>query len=256
MAATASPIPAAFIAGVSIDQPWQPLAECGADNLAFYHSFFDDFDPYLAASYNPTLSGTGAAIAGVAGDGGIAQFTTGSTAGVISLQHSVASYTINSQPKKVFWEARLQMSAWATAGITGVFGLIQTTATPGTVTDGVYFTLSAAGVLAINSANASAITTVAIPVGTYSLGANASVDLAFYINRNGDVLAYVDTALVGYIPQSLVGTPGNPQNAGATARITAPSLTSAVLNPTLALIQAGTSVVTMKADFQQVQKER
>ena len=254
--AVASPLPATFVAGVSLDQPWQPLAECGADNPFFYHTFSDDFDPYRSTDYTPTISGTGAAIAAVAGDGGIVQFTTGSTAGVISLQRGVAVYTVNSQPKKVFYEARLQMSAWATAGVTGVFGLIQTTTTPGTVTDGVYFTLSAAGALAINSAVGSVITTVAIPTSAYTLTANQPIDIAFYINRNGDVLAYVDSSLVGYITQNLTGTAGNPNGSGPVARIVAPTLTTAVLNPTLALIQAGTTVVTLKSDFQQVQKER
>lgn len=256
MAAVASPIPAAFIAGVTHDSPWQPLAECGVDNPFFYHSFADDFDPYRSGDYTATATGTGAAVAALAGDGGLARFTTGSTSGVTSIQRAVASFTANSQPKKLFFEMRMRMSAWATAGITGTFGLIQTTATPGTVTDGVWFGLSAAGVLTINSTVGSVNTAVTIPAAAYTLAANTFTDFGFYVNRQGDVLAFVDTNLVGFIPQSNLGTAGNPQNVGPVARITAPTLTTANLNPTIGFTQAGTTVVTADVDFFQVQKER
>lgn len=256
MAAVASQPPVRALSGATPDAIFQPLADCGAGNTVFYHTFSDDFDPFRATDYTVTATGTGATVAGVAGDGGLALFTGGSTAGNASIQHAFASYTVNAAPKKVFFETRVKMSAWATAGVTALWGLIQTTATPGTVTDGVYFALTAAGVLSINSMVGSVLTTVVIPAAAYSLVANVNVDLAFYITRFGDVLAFVDTQLVGYIPQSNLTTVGNPQNAGAVARITAPVLTAVVLNPTLALIQTGTTVVTMTADFLQVQKER
>lgn len=256
--AVASPLPAGFVAGVSLDQPWQPLAECGADNPFFYHSWADDYDPYRSTDYTVYNTGTGAVpAAAAAGDGGLVTFTTGTTAGAVGLQRAIASFTVNSQPKKVFFECRLKMSAWATAGVTGVFGLIQTSAsTPGTVTDGVYFTLSAAGALAINSAVGSVITTVVIPASAYTLTNGQSTDMAFYINRNGDVLAFVDSALVGYITQNLTGTAGNPNGSGPVARIVAPSLTTANLTPTAALTQAGTTAITGTLDFMQAQKER
>lgn len=258
MAAVASQPPIRTPSGGTTDQIFQPLADCGNGNFAFYHGYFDDFDATVGVTgwYTQTKTGTGSAIASIAGDGGLAQFTSGSTAGNTSIQLPFANYTVNSQPKKVFFETRLKMSAWATAGITVTAGLIQTTTTPQTVTDGVYFTISAAGVVAINSANASAITTVNLPANAYTLTANQFTDFAFYITRLGDVLAYIDTQLVGFIPQSNIGTTGNPQNAGAVARIPAPSLTSAVLNPTLSVNQSSTTVVTMVADFIQVQKER
>lgn len=256
MAAVASAPPVRQPSGNTPDMPFQPLADCGLGNMAFYHLVMDDFSPYRAGDYTVTATGTGASVAGTAGDGGLVLFTGGSTAGNASIHQPLATFTVNSQPKKVFFETRVQMSAWATAGITALWGLIQTTATPGTVTDGVYFALSAAGTLSINSMNASVLTSVAIPTAAYNLVAATNVDLAFYITRLGDVLAYVDTQLVGFVPQSNIGTSGNPQNAGPVARITAPSLTTAALNPTLALIQTSTTVVTMTADFLQVMKER
>lgn len=249
MASVASQPPIRTPSGGTTDQVFQPMADCGNGNPFFYHMFSDDFDPYRATDY--TVTGT---VAAQNADGGTVLFTTGAVSGnPAALQHTNASFTINSQPKKVFFECRIQEASLAANTI--VVGLIQTTATPSTVTDGVYFTIIN-GVIAINSANASAITTVAIPTSAYNLVINTNIDLAFYITRLGDVLAYVDTQLVGFVPQSNIGTSGNPQNAGAVARITAPSLTSAVLNPTLSITTTTTAAKTMISDFFCAQKER
>jgi hypothetical protein len=257
MVTVASQPPAQFDCGVSFDANFQPLDLCGVPNPFFYHSDYDDFGPYVAASYTSTATGTAvAAFAGTAGDGGLIAGTTGTAAGVLAIQRAIAGFTVNSLPKKVFWEMRLKLSAWASAGLTGTFGLIQSTATPGTVTDGVYFTLSAAGVLAINSAVGSVITSVAIPTAAYTTGANVTLDLAFAITRQGDVLAYVDTQLVGFVPQSNIGTTNGPQNAGAVARITAPTLTTANLCPTIGFTQAGSVAVVATVDFMGTFKER
>lgn len=257
MAAVASQPPIRTPAGGTTDQIFQPLADCGNGNPFFYHMFSDDFDPYRSTDYNVVTTGTGAAVAAVSGDGGLVRFTLGTTAGTTSLQHSNGnqSFTLNSQPKKVFFECRFQLSSAAYASGTVVVGLTQFSATPGTVTDGVYFQWNGT-TLTINSANASAITSVTIPAAAYTMANNTNIDMAFYITRLGDVLAYVDTQLVGFIPQSNIGTTGNPQNAGAVARITAPSLTSAVLTPTMAYVQAGAVANTMTIDFFQAQKER
>lgn len=258
--ATASPIPARFMAGVQQDQPWQPLSNCGAPNPAFYHTFFDDFDltaqTALTNFYAITLAGTGAAVSGVAGDGGRVLFTGPTTTGNATLQTNLAGFTVNSLPKKFFFECRVALSAWATAGITAIFGLIQDTATPATVTDGVYFALSAAGILSINSMVGSVLTSAPLQAGSYTLTGGAFIDLGFEITRNGDVLAYVDSQLVGFVPQSLLGTVNNPKNVGPVSRLTAPTLTAVNLCPTLSLLQTSTTAVTMTADFITVSKER
>lgn len=256
MVTVASQPPGVFTSGLSTDSPFQPLHDCGMSNPFFYHEFEDDFSPYTAANYTVTTTGTGAAVAGTPGDGGLVLFTAGSTAGVASLQLANACFTVNSQPKKVFFETRLQLQTPGTAGLTVVAGLIQTTTTPGTVADGVWFGISAAGAITINSTVGSSTTAVAIPSSAYTLATATFIDLAFEITRQGDVLAYVDSQLVGYVPQSNIGTTNGPQNAGAVARISAPTLTAVVLNPTLALVQSSTTVKTMTADFFMASKER
>jgi hypothetical protein len=259
MVTVASQPPVRSTSGGTPDAVFQPLADCGAGNPFFYHTFADDFDingKVLTNAYTVTTTGTGAAVASTPGDGGLILFTAPTAAGNASIQLASASFTVNTLPKKVFFETRVKMSAWATAGVTALWGLIQTTATPGTVTDGVYFALTAAGVLSINSMVGSVLTTAVIPAAAYTLTANVNVDLAFEITRQGDVLAYVDSQLVGYVPPSNIGTTNGPQNAGAVARLTAPTLTAVVLNPTLAIIQTVATAITMTVDFFQAQKER
>lgn len=245
------------LAGSTTDWPWQPLADCGAANPFFYHSFYDDMDSSVSVSgvYTKTTSGNGS-VANAAGDGGLALFTTNSSTPLVgdiaSIQLPSANFT-NTAGKKLFFEARLQVSSFLNAAF--LAGLIQTTTTPFTVTDGIYFSkATASAVVNINSAIGSTITTVAIPTAAFT-GADATFfDIAFYVTRQGDILAYIDSQLVGNIPQS--GTGATTPNAGVVARITAPSITTAVLNPTVAL-QSGTATSkTLTLDFVQVQKER
>jgi hypothetical protein len=256
--AIASPVPVRNPEGATTDWPFQPLADCGNGNPFFYHSFGDDFDPYRATDYTVTTSGTGATVAATSGDGGLLLFTAGTTAGNASIQHPSGnqSFTLNSTPKKVFFESRQQLANVSDAGISVIAGLIQSTATPGTVTDGVYLKF-VNGTMTINSVVGSVTTSATIPTAAFNITPNTNWDWAFYITRTGDILAYVDTQLVGYMQQSQINTPNNPQNAGAVARITAPTLTAVVLTPTIGIVQTGTNAGrTMTVDFFQAQKER
>ena len=264
MAYVASQPPMAVTSGFTQDAPFQPLSDCGVPNPFFYHQFADDFDSSVLVAgtstiYTLTKSGTGAAIVGQAGLGGQALFTAGTTAGNASAQLPVAGFTVNNAPKKTFYVCRMQLATavLTDSGISIIAGLIQTTTTPGTVTDGVFFKYTN-GVLTFNSNVGSVNTAVTIPTAAYSTAivGNTFFDLAFFSDRNGNLLAYVDTQLVGFVPQSNIGTTGNPQNAGAVARLTPTSLTAVNLTPMLATVQLGTTNMTMAADFHGVFQER
>lgn len=254
MANYASPPPVRTNEGGTTDMPFQPLADCGAGNQFFYHTYTDEFDATLGVTgwYTQT---PGASVTNTAGDGGLALFTTGAVSGnQAELQLPAATFTITAG-KKMFFQTRAQISVTATT--TAIWGLCNTGGTPFTaVTDGVYFKWVGGSGLTINSTVGSVVTAVTIPAAAYSFGNATNMDLAFYITRLGDVLAFVDTQLVGYIPQSQIGTAGNPQNAGAVARITAPSLTTAALNVTLAVQTNSANARTMTVDYVGVNKER
>ena len=254
MAAVASQPPATFLSGFAQDNSFQPLNECGVPNPFFYHQLADDFNSLVAGNYTSASSGTGAsAFAAAAGDGGLVTGTTGTTAGVVGLQALPASFTINAAPKKIFYVARANLSVVNDAGITLLFGLFQS-ASAGVPTDGVYLKY-VNGVWTLNSIVASSLTAVTLP--TLAVPVNATnFDVGINITRQGDVLGFVDSQLVGFIPQSNLGTPGNPQNVGAVGRLTAPTLTTANLSPGAFAVQTGANARTLVLDFMAAFKER
>ena len=257
MASAASQAPTRLTAGLTTDAPWQPLAQYGLRNPFFYHEVEDDFDSSIASSiWTQTHTGNGS-IAHAAGDGGTILFTTNSaapaTTDIAAIQLPAAGFTI-AAPKKLFFLARLQVSDVANAAF--LAGLIQTTTTPFTVTDGIYFykASGSASNLVLNYAVGGTITSLTIPVAAYTLANNTYVDLAFTTDRLGNLYAYIGSQLVGFIPQSGSGTLTPPR--GPAASVATPTLTTATLNPTLA-IQSGTaSSKTMTADFIMASKER
>lgn len=246
--------PVRLPSGVATDQPWQPLANYGNRNPFMWHEYADDFDGNLAAAdWTKTTTGNGT-IATTAGDGGLALFTTNSStpaaADVCSIQKSVASFSLT-LGQKHFFLARLQAADMTNAGI--LAGLIQTTATPFTVVDGIYFLkASGATTLILRSTVGSVNTDTAIPSALYPANAT-NIDLGFELTRKGDILAYVGGQLVGFINQSERAAN---QIAGAVARQTLPTLTAVNLNLTLAMRSGTTASTTMTADFIMAAKER
>jgi hypothetical protein len=262
MAGVASQPPVRTPSGGTTDQIFQPLADCGNGNPAFYHQFFDDLDQ--AVSFNVTggtgtytVTGTGTWAAN-SQDGGVGRLSA-LTASFEQIQLPTPSFSINSQPKKVFFE--VGFTGMSTPALSTIFtGLINTNAnlTGTTITDGVYFKYAGAtNILTLTSVISSTATTVTIPTAAYSLLTAATpFALAFYITRLGDILAYVDTQLVGFIPQSNIGTTGNPQNAGAVSRITGPTLTTVLLTPSVGIAAAAGATRSIDIDYIDVQKER
>jgi hypothetical protein len=259
MAVVASQPPVRQTSGGTSDAPFQPLADCGNGNPFFYHVFADDFDTSLAVTGTYTAIGTGAANTLLAGDGGIASFSTAAGAGTFGgIQTPVGGFTVNSPPKKVFWEGRFQMANVSTMTLlAGLVAIFAAPATP-TVVNGVYFS-KAAGTLQLvgNVTVASATVSVNIPLGALTLVNGSYFDLAIYVTRQGDVEFYADTQLVGFVPQSNIGTTNGPNNAGAVARLTAPTLPTVPLAPTIVFGNGATAaIIAGTADFHQAQKER
>ena len=137
-----------------------------------------------------------------------------------------------------------------------VLGLIQTTATPFTVTDGIYFS-KATGSTTINlvSVIGSVATTTPLVFPASFFAAATDIDLVFEITSGGDVVVSVGNGLVGYVPQSGTGAQTPPTRAPI-QRVIGLALTTAVLNPTLA-VQSGTAASqTMQSDFMLAAQER
>lgn len=248
--------PVRYPSGVSFDNKWGPLADFGHPHPFSYHIWKDDFD-ILAAEYTATKTGNGT-IAVAAGDGGNLLFTTNSSTpsgtDICSIQLPSASFArpAASVGKKIFFLARLQVASALNAAFN--VGLIQTTTTPFTVTDGVYFfkaTGSAAN-LKLRATIGSVNTDLTIPTLAYTLANNTSIDLAFAIDRNGTIYAYVGSQLVGWLPASSQPTG---QVRGPIGNMV-PAITTANLNPTIAVQSGAAASTTMQVDFAMAAKER
>lgn len=256
MSLPASPPPGRSPAGWTPDWPFGPLADSGMGNPAYYHQFFDDFDNALGVAGLYTVSAAGAGtIAHSAGDGGLALFTTAGASGNFeSIQLPAASFALPQGAlagKKLFYLVRLQLSDIALS--TFIAGLCNTTATPfAGIADGVYFTGSASAINIV-SAVGSVLTTTAVPLNGNYVNAT-SLDLAFYIDRLGNLNAFLSSNMVGYQPQS--GTGAKTPTRGRVLQVPNLTLTAVNLNVTLAVQTNAAAVKTMTADFHMAQKER
>lgn len=235
--------PSRFTSGMTPDSVGQPLANCGAGNPAFYHTFFDEFDKF--AGYTTTSATTGTA-ALVAGDGGLLALTTAATSGDNeSIQPTVASFKLLAGARTFFY-TRLQVSATSAAF---QVGLLNTTTTPLTATDGISIVkATGTGNLTLRTVvGGSAVSTV---IPNSSMLASTYYDLAFELTSKGDILVYFGIGLIGVPPNTLAGL------LGADLRVTQPALTAVNLAPTVA-VQAGAAVATvLTTDFVFAAKER
>lgn len=246
--------PTRFPSGISTDQKWGPLADYGNHNPFTFHEFEDDFDATLgvAGLYTATKTGNGT-IAQAAGEGGLLLFTsnasTPAAGDVASVQLPAASFKFGTN-KKMFYLARLKLSSAANNGL--LAGLIQTTVTPFTVVDGLYFlkATGSASNLILRSTVGSANTDLTISTSQYTLADDTFFDLGFQYDGRGTVYAYVGA--------SLVGSPNQPQLSAARGPVGSfvPVLTTANLNLTMALQSGTASSKTMTADFHMAAKER
>lgn len=273
-----SQVPQRLPAGSTTDPPYGPWADNGLGNPFFYHQFEDDFDNALQAGSATNglyvYSGTGSVVH-TPGDGGLALFsTTAVNAAFESMQLPAASFTAPQgvlAGKKMFYIVRLQLSDVVASAI--IAGMVNTSATPfAGLTDGIWFSKASGGTqLAINIAAASSIKSFNIATNSYSLVNATSIDLAWYIDKYGNIQYSVGSQLVGWIPQSgtsAVSASGVPllpvlcptgklysgnQPTTVGSGYTLPSVN---LNVTLAVQAGAAAIKTMTADFHGVAKER
>ena len=248
-----TPAPMRVTAGYTQDMSFQPLGMVGQPDPIFYSTFVDDFMAYEAGDYTVTAN-TNGTVAAVAGDGGQIIFTTNSStplaADIAALQTPVANVTL-SQTNKIAFGCRLQVSSASNAAFN--VGLIQTTTTPFTVTDGVYFGKAtgstAISLYVVSGSSVQASTSLS---GIVTPADATFLDLAYTFNGRGEILVYAGTDLYGQKQNQDTAT------LGPVARIdvSALTLTTAVLAPSLALKSGTASSKTMTVDFFYAMKER
>lgn len=240
--------PTRFPTGLTNAASFQPLGQVGIPDPFFYAYYEDDFIPYNSALYTVTAA-TGSVAADVAdGSGGrIKLANTAVASDFVSMQVPSAGlqYTAG---KKLAYLARVRVSSTNTSVR---IGLINTTATPfaAGLTDGIYFTI-VAGVVTLNVVTGSATIGSAV-VGNITYGADA--DLGFYVDRLGNIKAFVGSNLEGVKRQN-VATLG--PTGGVLASALTGTLTAVLLTPTLAVITTNSTVQSIVSDFQFAGMER
>lgn len=261
-----SPTPARFTGGVTQEPRWSPLADYGLPNHLWYHEDLDDFanNVALTSTYTVTVS-AGCTVANTAGDGGLITYSIdGDAAGdFASIQRIVASFSFTAG-KKAFYTCRLQASD-VTNGVI-IAGLIQTTATPLTVTDGLFFfKATGATTLVLRHAVGGVFTDIAIPALANPIANNTNIDLGWYVDRQQNIYAFVGSQLIGYMQQSGTGAVNSagvsilpvPGPVAALQQAATPlTLTAVNLNPTLCFGAGTASAKTMIADYWLAAKER
>lgn len=198
--------------GVTNAQPWQTLGNAGFLDPSWAHVFFDDFDPYVAATY--TVSGTGGAVAAIAGRGGLVSATTPATgADAVIIQRATATFSMqnttaiegNRPTSQVFFKIALYNTVAAASG-TIITGIMDSMTAPN---NGYVIARSSTAVwtLAVYSASGTALATATMPAVTETLyqasqTTGAPFELGIYVNPIGDIAAFVNptTGGVGNTP--------------------------------------------------------
>ena len=114
-----------------------PFADLTMPAPTKFHTYYEDFDYYVAGNWTVTETQAGATQALTDGDGGLLLITnTAADDDLVALQKVGESYRFASG-KELFFEARLKVSDATQSDV--VIGLQITDATPLNVTDGVFF---------------------------------------------------------------------------------------------------------------------
>jgi hypothetical protein len=208
------------------------LSSFNAMDPTVNHTYFNDFDTFEAGDWTSTA--TGSPTNGViAGDGGLLSLiNTASNGDLNSLQLKAATFALVAG-NKWWFKARFDISNATNAAI--ILGLIQTTATPLTVTDGVYFSKAAASTqLTAKVAKSSTIST--LNVATLANTTYLNVGMHYDGGSSGNIVVYLNNVQIGVIPVT--------------------NMPTANLNLTLAVSNGTAAANTLNVDYIFVSTER
>lgn len=106
-------------------------------DLTQYHTYFDDFDYFVAASWTLTETGAGGSTALTDGDGGRLLLTTDAADNDNQFAQKIGESFRFESGKRLFFKARIALSDVTDSD--AYVGLMITDTTPLDITDGVYF---------------------------------------------------------------------------------------------------------------------
>ncbi len=253
MTATRNP-PAREVSGITQARDFQPLGNWGMADQTWGIYFHDEFLPYQAGTYTVTANTNGTA-AVTPYDGGAVLLTTNSATplatDIASLQLNAAILQLSTSARW-FFGCRFSLgdatnSAWNC-------GLIQTTTSPFTVTDGIYFNKASGNTYPTLSLVSGSAVQGTVDLSSILTMANATAyDLAFAYDGYSDVLIWAGTGIFGAVPDQDRITLGPQARLSGVGSLT---LSTVILNPTLALQSGTPTSKTATVDFQYAAKAR
>jgi len=170
-----------------------PFADLTMPAPTKFHTYYEDFDYYVAANWTVTETQAGATQALTDGDGGLLLITnTAADNDLVALQKVGESYRFASG-KELFFEARLKVSDATESDV--VIGLQITDATPLDVSDGVFF-IKADGSTSVSllvEKNGTATTTSSVA----TMANNTFISLGFYYDGASSIQYFVDGVVKG-----------------------------------------------------------
>ena len=170
-----------------------PFADLAMPAPTKFHTYYEDFDYYVAANWTVTETQAGATQALTDGDGGLLLITnTAADNDLVALQKVGESYRFASG-KELFFEARLKVSDATESDV--VIGLQITDATPLDVSDGVFF-IKADGSTSVSllvEKNGTATTTSSVA----TMANDTFISLGFYYDGASSIQYSVNGVVVG-----------------------------------------------------------
>ena len=170
-----------------------PFADLNMPAPTLYHTYFEDFDYYVAGDWTVTETDSGATQALADGDGGLLLITnTAADNDLVSLQKKGESFLF-AAGKPLFFEARFKVSDATQSDV--VIGLQITDTTPLDVTDGVFF-IKADGSTSVSllvEKNNTATTTSSVA----TLADDTFITLGFYYDGASSIQYSVNGTVTG-----------------------------------------------------------
>ena len=170
-----------------------PFADLTMPAPTKFHTYYEDFDYYVAGNWTVTETQAGATQALTDGDGGLLLITnTAADDDLVALQKVGESYRFASG-KELFFEARLKVSDATQSDV--VIGLQITDATPLDVSDGVFF-IKADGSTSVSllvEKNGTATTTSSVA----TMANDTFISLGFYYDGASSIQYSVNGVVKG-----------------------------------------------------------
>ena len=170
-----------------------PFADLAMPAPTKFHTYFEDFDYYVAGNWTVTETQAGATQALTDGDGGLLLITnTAADDDLVALQKVGESYRF-ALGKELFFEARFKVSDATQSDV--VIGLQITDATPLDVSDGVFF-IKADGSTSVSllvEKNGTATTTSSVA----TMANDTFISLGFYYDGASSIQYSVNGVVKG-----------------------------------------------------------